>query len=51
MTLEQFDSETCRLAYAATLRGDGPADVIELVKAREDERQRLLAERDEREDA
>jgi len=41
--LEQYDRQTERLRWSATLRGDSTAEIAELVGARETERQRLVA--------
>jgi hypothetical protein len=47
VTPKQYDAETTRLAYSMALRGDSPAEIAEVVTAREAERERLIAERDE----
>ena len=43
-TLEQYDRQTERLRFAAVLRGDSTAELLELTRAREDERQRIVEE-------
>jgi hypothetical protein len=46
MTVQRYDFETMRMAFALTLGGHSPREVRELVLAREAERDRLLSERD-----
>jgi hypothetical protein len=43
-TIEQFDKQTERLRWAATLRGDSTAQIVDLVRCRENERARILEE-------
>lgn len=39
--LEQWDRESQRLEWAARLRGDSAEELRDLIRAREDERERL----------
>ena len=41
--LKEWDRQTERLRRSAALRGDSTAEIAEMVAAREDERQRLVA--------
>jgi len=43
-SLEDFDRQTMRLEWAAKLRGDSTAEVVDLVASREAERERLIRE-------
>jgi hypothetical protein len=43
-TVEQYDRLTERLRFAAVLRGDSTAEIVELTRAREDERARIMEE-------
>jgi hypothetical protein len=48
VTVVEFDRETQRLRFAATLRGDPPAEIAEMVGAREDWRAEALEKLRER---
>ena len=43
-TIDDFDRQTERLRWAATLRGDSTAEIVDLVRSREDERARIMEE-------
>jgi hypothetical protein len=43
-TIEQYDRQTERLRFAAVLRGDSTAEIVDLTRARENERARIMEE-------
>jgi hypothetical protein len=45
-TVEEYDAITTKLAFSMALGGNSPRDIRELVTSRENERDRLLSERD-----